>query len=280
LVQASFYFPPRLTVAPQGSYLVAYSNLYQPPVRSSDKPESFITSRDERAIARYAGEATSIKEDWGKKLANTLSGLTADQKKAATEYFKDKLLGTQVQIDVLAKHSTSKKILAVEKGLYGKEWQFDKKGQVTEFPGNLYPGNVRHGTAGDLFDGIKRTLGDDGTIAYLEIHGHGNANHFSIGGSLSRGGGLADKSPIARQITTDNGDYIADELARFKYDKGTVIIFSGCKVGGGRNDPWLQIVADQTGAEVRAPRKGVGGWSINGNLQGDPDWKVFRPRGK
>jgi hypothetical protein len=259
---------------------VAYSNFYHPPAKRSDQPESFIAESDEKIIARYPREAASIREEWRKKLTDTLSGLTADQKEAATNFFTSMLLGTQVQVEVLAKHSTSKKLLAVEKGLYGRRWQFNQKDQVTEFPDNLYPANVRHGTAGDLFEGIRRTLGDNGTIAYLEIQGHGNADHFSIGASLSRGGGLPDRSPIARQITSANGEYIADELARFKYDKDAVIIFSGCKVGGGRNDSWLQTIADKTAAEVRAPRNGVGGWSINGKLQGDPNWKVFKPRAK
>ena len=188
------------------------------------------------------------------------------------------LVDTQVAVEVLAKHATSKKILAVEKGLYGKRWEFDTQGHVTEFPDTLYPGNIRHVNAGKLFDGIRKTVGDEGTIGFLEIQGHGNADHLNIGSSPLRGPGFPDRSPLATEITTANGGYIADELARFKYDKGAVIIFSGCKCGGGRNDSWLQMVADKTGAEVGAPRNRIAGWSINGNLQGDPNWKIFKPR--
>jgi hypothetical protein len=149
---------------------------------------------------------------------------------------------------------------------------------VTEFPDTLYPGNVRHANAGQLFEGIKKTVGEGGTIRYLELNGHGGRDHFKIGASGFRGGDRVLSSRFATTIASGNAEYIADQFAQFKYDKGAVIIFSGCGCGGKSNQSWLQLIANRTGAEVRAPTSEVSGWSINGLLQRSPGWKIYKPQ--
>jgi hypothetical protein len=259
--------------------LIAYTGGHEAlPDDADGWKKGFLTDDDKELIARHKDEEKAIREEWEKKLAGTLGGLTDRQKREAKALLNEDILPTQISIEILAKYSKSKKILAAEKAIMKEGWRFGEKGILNDFPDNLYPGNFRHGDAGQLFDGIRKIVGTDGTISLLEIQGHGNDQHFDIGSSSRRGPGFDDKSKYATMITNSNGGYIAEQLARFKYDKGAVIIFSGCKVGRGENDSWLQLVADKTGAEVWAPTTGVALWSITGKLQEDPKWKKFRRR--
>jgi capsid protein len=98
----------RLPAKPAAVSGYAYNDRALAP--DSDKQESFITDDDRKVIARYKDEAKEIKEEWDKKLAATLGSLTPRQKATATRFYKSDLLATQIDISVLAKHSTSKKI--------------------------------------------------------------------------------------------------------------------------------------------------------------------------
>jgi hypothetical protein len=259
--------------------LIAYAGGQQAiPDDADGWKKGFLTSDDLKLIAKHKDEEDAVREEWEKKLAPTLKELTAGQKRAAENFFKSDILKTQIPIEILAKHSESKKILAAEIGVMEKTWKFDNKERLTDFPDSLYPGHIRHTDAGKLFEGIRKIVGTNGTISLLEIQGHGNDDHFNIGASVRRGGEFPERGPRATVITTRNGGYIAGELAKFKYEKGAVIIFSGCKAGRGDNDSWLQLVANKTGAEVWAPTAPVALWSITGNLQDDPKWKKYSPK--